>query len=102
MQNYLDQYLNKYVEILNNFNPEENAISLVGEKQLIDAVESYYQKFVAGKYNLSRDEFSLVYSIKGKKAFYNEVKTKFKMNKRNAEKLFNSIKKDFETPLLFN
>ena len=107
IQNYLDHYLNKYIDFLKNLSIEENALSLVKESEhivthQIEVIESYYQKFVAGKYNLSKDEFSLVYTIKEKETFCNEVKTRFKMNKRNAEKLFNSIKKDFETPLLFN
>ena len=109
IQNYLDQYLSKYIETLKNLVLEKNTVNLTEEKQLehivtsqIDKVKSYYQKFVAGKYNLSKDEFRSVYSIRDKETFYKEVKTRFKMNKRNAEKLFNSIKKNFETGSLFN
>ena len=105
----MEEYLKDYIDTLKALNPGSSPNHYVEEKKEnydkfynIDQAKNFYQTFVADKFNLSKEEFISVYSIKDKEVFYTEVKSKFKMNKKTAEKLFVSIKRDFDSPLLFN
>jgi hypothetical protein len=100
IQIYLDEYLAKYFEILDDINLHKNNVS--HNNSMESPIGIFYQKFVSGKYNLSLEEFSRVVPINDKDDFYKELKLKFKMTKKNSEKLFNCIRKDFDLPLLFN
>lgn len=100
IQIYLDEYLAKYIEILDDINLHENNVS--HNNSMESPIGIFYQKFVSGKYNLSLEEFSRVVPINDKDDFYKELKLKFKMTKKNSEKLFNCIRKDLDSPLLFN
>ena len=108
IQTYIDDYLKYYIDIINDINYDDTVSDIVNENQSdyyinpqAHLIDQFYKKFVEGKYKLTKDQFSSVFSIKDKTAFYNEVKAKFGINKKMSEKLYNSIKRDFDSPLLF-
>jgi hypothetical protein len=104
IQDYIDKYLSGYIEIVNNsnfdsVNENESEYSQNSQSQVLN---QFFQKFVEGKYKLTINQFSSILPIKDKTFFYNEAKAKFGMNKKDSEKLFNSIKRNLDSPLLFN
>ena len=106
-QVYIQNYLREYTDIIKNIEAKTSSISLK-EGNLSDlnqsieaSVLNFYEKFIAGNYKLSKEDLIPLLSINNKEIFYSTVKKKFKINKKNSEKLFNIIKNDFRRPLLF-
>ncbi|UPZ17987.1 hypothetical protein [Flavobacterium humidisoli] len=110
VQLYLDQYLKKYVEILKNFKVDQT-LRLPASKNEINnneeyfsnsSISNFYVKVVFGNYDISKEGLIYLMSIKDKEEFCKEAKLKFKMGKKKAEKLFATVKQNFDSPLLFN
>ncbi|UUW08668.1 hypothetical protein NLG42_21505 [Flavobacterium plurextorum] len=110
IQVYLDQYFEKYVKILKNLKVEVISIGPLSKNEVLNSeelfpsnsVDNFYVKLVFGNYDISKEGLLTLIPIKDKEAFCIEAKLKFKMNKKKAEKLFNVIKQNFDSPLLFN
>ena len=81
---------------LKNSNLQDDEVSHI-VTSTIGMIDVFYEKFVVGKYKLSKEQFAEVISIEDKNIFYNVVKSKFKINRKDSEKLFASIRKDFNS-----
>jgi len=101
MQSYLDEYLMKFVAILKVLHLDEN---LILESYGVEPspMEVFYENYIAGKYNLSIEELAKLIEIKNKTDFHKTLKVKFKISKKDSDNLFELIKRDLNSPLLFN
>lgn len=108
MQRYMDQFLSKYVLELKNDSSEINmsdAISqiesLEGEhSDKIEMIDRFYQLYVVDNYRITLEQFAELISIPDKDIFFIELKKRVKVGKKASDILFNTIKSNYDSPLL--
>lgn len=110
LQNNIDAYLRHYLQMVVDrkvnvlFVEERNQYDtsqiVVGTKE-DESILEFFNLYVRDKYKLKVDEFTEVLKIKDQKRFQDELKIKYKILKKDSQKLFNAIKKFFDPNNLF-
>lgn len=102
LRHYLQMVVNRKVNVLfvEERNQYDTSQIVVGTKE-DESILEFFNLYVRDKYKLKVDEFTEVLKIKDKKRFQDELKIKYKILKKDSQKLFNAIKKFFDPNNLF-
>jgi hypothetical protein len=95
MQDKIDRHFQK--EILNQYFYQSKELSLNVSTELMN----FYSKYIEGVFQISFDDFISVYLIRDFDSFYDAVKRKFKISKKDSSKLFKVLKNVGDSPTLF-
>lgn len=111
LQNHIDAYLKDFLQTVvdrkvnvlssekrNQYDPPQNIADDIKENV---SISEFFNVYVRNKYKLNIDEFTEALKIKDQKKFQDELKIKHKILKKDSQKLFNAIKKFFDSNNLF-
>jgi hypothetical protein len=108
MQHYLDQFLSRYIQELNKDNTElskNESISQIEslhsqDSDKMELIDKFYQLYVVENYRITLEQFAELISIADKDIFFIELKKRVKVGKKASDILFNTIKSNYNSPLL--
>lgn len=112
LQDRIDTYLRQYIDVIIQHNSEDyRTITNVNDDMIEEVLMSesqddwlmkIYNHGVANNYNLTFEQFKEAFKLTQLKDFQDHLKSKFQINKKDSQKLFNLLKKYFDSNALFH